>query len=98
MREELAAERRPDDEATIVGHARTAGLEPVDRIETPDGGSTPRVAADRLEERSLSWMWSVPDADWSRVVPPALARLRALPDQDRPRPAPGPTLLAFTRP
>lgn len=98
VRERLAAERRPDDEATIVGHARAAGLVPVGRVELPGRGAAPREAADRLEERSLSWMWAVDEDSWSRVVPPALARLRALPDQDRPRPAPGPTLVAFARP
>jgi SAM-dependent methyltransferase len=97
VREQLEAERRPDDEDSIVGHARAAGLVPVDRQELPSQGSTPRDAADRLEARSLSWMWSVDDDAWSRHVPPALARLRALPGQDRPRPAPGPTLIALAR-
>jgi SAM-dependent methyltransferase len=97
VRERLGAERRPDDEATIVGHARDARLVPVGRQELPSAGSTPRDAADRLEARSLSWMWSVDEDAWSRHVPATLARLRALPDQDRPRPAPGPALLAFAR-
>ena len=57
---------------------------------------TPRLAAQRLEDRSLSWMWSV-DADrWERLVPPALERIRALPDQDRVRPGPGASVLAFS--
>lgn len=97
VRSQLDAQSRPDDEAHVVGLARAVGLEPADRHELPGGGTTPRIAADRLETRSLSWMWSVDEDAWARHVPPALRRLRALPDQDRVRSGPGPTLLAFTR-
>jgi hypothetical protein len=77
--------------------ARSVGLEPVERHDLPDVGLSPRDAADRLEARSLSWMWSVDEDAWTRHVPPALERLRSLPDQDRVRPGPGPTLLALAR-
>jgi ubiquinone/menaquinone biosynthesis C-methylase UbiE len=95
VREQLEAERRPDDVATVLGHARAAGLVEADRVELRRPGSTPREAAERLATRSLSWMWTVDDDAWSRHVPAALDRLRALPGQDRPRPGPGPTLLAL---
>ena len=97
VRSQLGAETRPDDEDHVVGLARAVGLEPVERHELPGAGSSPRMAADRLEARSLSWMWSVAEDAWARHVPTALDRLRALPDQDRVRPSPGTTLLAFAR-
>ena len=98
VRSQLDARKRPDDEAHVVERARAVGLEPVERHDLPGVGSSPRIAADRLEARSLSWMWSVDEDAWTRYVPVALERLRSLPDQDRVRPGPGPTLLAFTRP
>lgn len=98
VRARLAVASRPDDEDHVLELARGAGLTPVGREELASPGITPRVAADRLESRSLSWMWSVDDDAWAAEVPPVLDRLRALPEQDRPRPAPGPTLLAFARP
>jgi SAM-dependent methyltransferase len=96
-RDRMAAEQRHDNEELVVELARDVGLVPVDRIALPSPGATPRVAADRLEARSLSWMWSVDDDTWSRQMPLTLARLRALPDQDRPRPGAGPTLIALAR-
>lgn len=97
LRSELDAQARPDEETLVLELGRAAGLELVDRHDLPGTASTPRVLADRLEARSLSWMWPVDDELWSRLVPAALARIRALPDQDRVRPGPGPTLLAFRR-
>jgi SAM-dependent methyltransferase len=97
VRAQLDAERRQDDEDHVVGLARGAGLVPVDRAELPSIGISPRTAAARLEARSLSWMWFVDEDAWSRYVPPTLARLRALPDQDRPRRGSGPTLIALAR-
>lgn len=98
VRSQLDAQPRPDDEAHVVELARAVGLEPVERHDLPGMALSPRIAADRLEARSLSWMWSVDEDAWTRHVPPALERLRSLPDQDRVRPGPGPTLLAFARP
>ena len=95
VRRRLERVERPDDEAHLTELARGAGLRPEDRHELPGLGVTPRAVADRLESRTLSWMWSVDDAEWAEHVPPALARLRALPDQDRDRPTPGPILLSF---
>lgn len=97
LRTELAAQHRPDDVDLVVRLAGDAGLELVDRRETEGGEATPRAAADRLRERSMSWMWSVEDAAWDRYVPAALERLGRLPDQDRGRTAPGPSMLVFRR-
>jgi SAM-dependent methyltransferase len=97
VRRRLETRERPDNEAHIVGLARGVGLEPVDRHQLPGTGITPRTAADRLEHRSLSWMWSVDEDAWAAEVPAALARIRALPDQDRDRPGLGATLVAFAR-
>lgn len=97
VRSQLEAEPRSDSEDHVVGLARAVGLEPVERHELPGAGVSPRTAADRLAARSLSWMWSVDEDAWSRHVPIALERLRALPAQDRPRHGPGPTLVAFAR-
>lgn len=97
VRGELDADDRTDDEQRVVQLARTAGLEPAERRELPGVEITPRIVASRLESRSLSWMWPVDEDAWARYVPAALKRIRALPDQDRVRPGPGPTLLAFRR-
>ena len=59
---------------------------------------TPRSEADLIEARSHAWTWSIDDQTWARVVEPTLERVRALPDQDRVRPGPGPTILAFRHP
>lgn len=40
----------------------------------------------RIETRSNSWMWSVSDDEWKRVVAPVLERLRSVPDPERPIP------------
>jgi hypothetical protein len=49
------------------------------------------------EAKSMAWTWSIDVDTWAAVVEPALARVRALPEQDRPRPGRGPTVLAFRR-
>jgi SAM-dependent methyltransferase len=47
---------------------------------------TPRDILDGLHNRLWSWLWDVDEATWQEHVEPAIARLAALPDQDRPRP------------
>ena len=96
LRRALGADERSDDEQHVVAVARTVGLLAGERRPMPGTPVTPRLAAQRLEDRSLSWMWSV-DADrWERLVPAALERIRALPDPDRVRPGPGASVLAFS--
>lgn len=98
IRAELGAPGRVVDDALVVRHAAEAGLELVGRAATTSIGITPRRAADLLEARSLSWTWPVQDALWAERVPPVMARIRALPDQDVERPSPGPVVLAFRGP
>jgi len=97
IRAELGAPVRDVDAPLVTRLAGDAGFELVDHREEPGVDVTPRNAADRLEERSISWMWTVEDEVWARRMPAAVRRLRALPDQDRVRPGPGPTMLALRR-
>lgn len=67
-------------------HGRSAGLRVVDVVPT---GPYPvamkaTAVADNIEGRVQSWMWSIPDDEWARAAPEAIAKLRALPDADRP--------------
>ena len=80
---------RPDREDAVVDAAARQGLRLLDRRVASRGylHLSPATVAQRLAERSWSWMWSVADAEtWRSMAEPALARIRALPDQDRPRP------------
>jgi SAM-dependent methyltransferase len=95
MQERLGNTRRDDDPDLIIRLAADAGFDLVDRREEPARPMSPRAAADMTEARSMAWTWSVDAETWAAVVEPALARVRALPDQDRPRPGRGPTLLTF---
>ncbi len=47
--------------------------------------STPASQIDLIEQRSFSSLFDIDDTTWAAVVDPVLARLRALPDPDRPR-------------
>jgi SAM-dependent methyltransferase len=95
MQERLGNTRRDDDPDLIIRLAADAGFDLVDRREEPARPMSPRAAADMTEARSMAWTWSIDAETWAAVVEPALARVRALPDQDRPRPGRGPTLLTF---
>jgi SAM-dependent methyltransferase len=81
------AGRRPDQEHAVVAAAREHGFVPERRLEIrrPGVRSAPREVADGIEARLWSWMWSIPDEEWLPVAAPIVARIRALPDQDRPR-------------
>jgi len=65
----------PDELALLHrGHA------PWQAVET-----SPARQAELIERRTFSTLFDVGDDDWERVVRPVLDRLRALPEQDRPR-------------
>lgn len=95
MHGRIGVSRRDDDPDLIVRLAADAGFDLVSRRDEPGRKVTPRTEADLIEARSIAWTWSVDDETWSRVVEPTLARLRTLPDQDRVRPGPRPTILGF---
>jgi SAM-dependent methyltransferase len=78
----------PDTPAAIDPAAAAAGLRLVDRTTTTPARfeSSPAAEADNIERRLWSFLWDIDEANWRDVVEPAVARLRALPDPDRPRP------------
>ena len=47
--------------------------------------TSPTTEADAIEQRIYSSLFDVDDATWAAVVEPVIARLRSLPDPDRPR-------------
>lgn len=80
---------REDGEDRVLAAARRHGFESHDRLTISRDYllMTPREMAARIEDRSWSWMWAVPDDDaWRAATAPVLAGLRALPGQDRSRP------------
>ena len=95
MHDRLGVLRRDDDPETVLRLAADGGFEFAARVDEPGRPVAPRSEADLIEARSHAWTWSIDDETWARVVEPTLARVRALPDQDRVRPGPGPTILAF---
>ncbi len=98
MQERLGDIRRHDHPDLIIRLAADAGFDLVDRRDEPARPVSPRAAADMTEARSMAWTWSVDAEAWAAVVEPTLVRVRALPDQDRPRPGRGPTVLTFHHP
>jgi SAM-dependent methyltransferase len=97
VRAELGGAVRQVDEGMLLDAAAAAGFTPAGRHDFTGRGISPRDAADLLEARSMSWTWAVPDDVWAARIPAVVARIRALPDQDTIRPAPGPGLLSFHR-
>ncbi len=98
FRDRLGVDRGTVDVPLVTGLAAGAGFELVGRADEPGVEITLGQVVDLLGARSLSWMWAVDDETWARELPTTLARIRALPDPDRGRPAPGAAVLAFRRP
>jgi len=98
LHDRVGGHRRNVDVPLVTRLAAEAGFAPSGRVDGPEVGTTPHEAADLVEARSISWMWAVDDELWARELPAAVGRLRALPEQDRPRPAPGSSFLAFRHP
>ncbi|HTN80916.1 MAG TPA: class I SAM-dependent methyltransferase [Acidimicrobiales bacterium] len=78
---------RQDDPDNLVALAAPAGLDLVERIETApqEFDETPAALIHRIETRGYGILLDLGDDDWQRVVAPALAALRSLPDPERPR-------------
>lgn len=76
----------PDDPASVQALAEQAGFTTVvvtEREERFD--ASPAEAAKPIEQRAFSFLWEIDDQSWVDIAEPVLARLRALPDQDRKR-------------
>jgi SAM-dependent methyltransferase len=78
---------RADTPTRVTTAAAAVGLRLVSQLEaTPQRAAhSPAGLADSIERRSWSYLWAVDDAQWAATVEPVVARLRALPDPDRPR-------------
>jgi SAM-dependent methyltransferase len=94
IREALAAFNKlksyqsPDTPATVDAAGRAAGLRALTRTTTAPhrAAVSPNQEADYIERRLGSFLWEIDDTTWQEVVAPVVARLRALPEPDRPRP------------
>jgi ubiquinone/menaquinone biosynthesis C-methylase UbiE len=90
---------RQDQNEQVLAAAERAGLRQVEAATYAASyrDTTPAHAIDRIRTRSWSWMWDQPDEEYLPAAEEAIAALRALPDQDRPRSDELPTpMLAFT--
>ncbi len=76
-----------DTSEAVSAAAAAAGLRPVGVTETPPQvwAQSPAEVVEHFERRDYSGLWDVDDHRWAADVEPAVDRLRALPDQDRPR-------------
>jgi hypothetical protein len=71
----------------VLAAAEQAGLRQVEATAYPAGyhQTSPASTIRRIQDRSWSWMWDQPDETFGPAAEEAVAALRALPDQDRPR-------------
>jgi SAM-dependent methyltransferase len=78
---------RPDDPERLIALAEGVGLRLTGRdvTKTQSWDETPAEIIRRIETRTFGILLDLGDADWERVVVPAIDALRALPDQDRAR-------------
>jgi SAM-dependent methyltransferase len=85
---ELKSYQTVDTPAAVDAAGQAAGLRAVTRtITTPHRAEvSPNQEADYVERRLGSFLWEIDDTTWREVVAPVVARLRALPEPDRPRP------------
>jgi SAM-dependent methyltransferase len=81
------ARTRPDEPATVIAAAESAGLALASQLATQDEvlWQSPEEVADLFASRAFSSLWDVPDDRWAAVVEPAIAALRKLPEPDRAR-------------
>jgi SAM-dependent methyltransferase len=81
------AENGHPSAGSIDAAAAAVGLRlvAVDLTSAAERSHVPAELARNIEERTASFLWRCTDEQWNTHVAPALALLRALPDQDRPR-------------
>jgi ubiquinone/menaquinone biosynthesis C-methylase UbiE len=79
--------RGPNADTVIELALATGALELVDRglTDALPYDESPRDHADKIRNRSWSGFWEIDDETWARAAEPAMERLLALPDPDRPR-------------
>jgi SAM-dependent methyltransferase len=85
---QLEAYQSPDTPAVLAAAGAAAGLRLITQATTTPHTAemSPSRAADYIDRRLGSFLWGLDEATWQEVVAPAVARLRALPEPDRPRP------------
>jgi ubiquinone/menaquinone biosynthesis C-methylase UbiE len=78
---------RPDTDEAVGAAATAAGLRLLHRDWTSPRPvtTTPREAVDAIEGRLWWYLHRLSDEQYEQVATPVLARLRSLPDPDRPR-------------
>jgi ubiquinone/menaquinone biosynthesis C-methylase UbiE len=78
--------RRIDDEQRLRELAPASGFVLVEARRWPEHDylESPAQAIAKIESRSYSVLWDLPDDQWRRLVDPILAELRALPEPDGP--------------
>jgi SAM-dependent methyltransferase len=88
LKERLAPWHGADHPDRLDELAVAAGLQVGVRGETQwvQFSESPLEAANRIEQRTYSWLWDIDDNTWLGVVAPALDELRGLPDPETPRP------------
>jgi ubiquinone/menaquinone biosynthesis C-methylase UbiE len=78
--------RRVDDEQRLRELAPDSGFEVATASRWPEHDylESPAQAIVKIESRSYSVLWDLPDDRWRRLVEPILDELRAMPEPDRP--------------
>jgi SAM-dependent methyltransferase len=79
--------RGPDLDTVVALADATGALDLVTRGLTGalEFAESPREHADKIRARTWSGSWEIDDETWARTAEPAIERLMALPDPDRPR-------------
>ena len=82
-------QRERDEQLRAAADLTAYGLRLVEESEIVHevGPTTPAQTIEFVAARTSSRLWDLSDDVWASVVEPALAELRTLPDQDRPRPS-----------
>lgn len=87
MRRLAARQNRLDDPELLRDRAKAAGLrfDTLGWVEDHFAGESPLGQIGRIEQRNVSVLWGLSQREWDDEIVPLLAKLRALPDQDRRR-------------